>query len=230
MALELGRQHLGVSLLVVDDGSREEQALVHEAAVERANSTLASGRSPSRIEYLKLPRNQGKAAAIRQGWAHFAKYEWCGFCDADGATSAGELVRMISALETSDEVDALLGSRIKMAGREIVRTPWRHYPGRLFATMADLVLDLGCYDTQCGAKFFRSKALEKLLPVLEETRWLLDLELLAHMKRLGMRYAEFPIDWHDAAGSKVSMSTDSLRMFLGILRIRRRVDAADRAQ
>jgi dolichyl-phosphate beta-glucosyltransferase len=52
-------------------------------------------------------------------------------------------------------VDMICGSRIKMAGRKIERSLFRHIQGRAFATAVDKLFHLGLYDTQCGLKFSR---------------------------------------------------------------------------
>ena len=41
-----------------------------------------------------------------------------------------------------DEVDLVIGSRVKLLGRSIERDPWRHYFGRVAATVASGVLGL----------------------------------------------------------------------------------------
>lgn len=36
---------------------------------------------------------------------------------------------------------------------------------------------------------------------------------------------EFPVDWHDVGGSKVSLIRDSLRMAMQVVTIKNRIDA-----
>jgi dolichyl-phosphate beta-glucosyltransferase len=79
------------------------------------------------------------------------------------------------------------------------------------------------YDTQCGVKFFRAERLRAVLPALREERWLLDVELLAVLEREGARLLEEPIDWADPGGSKVRFGIDPIRMFIGLLRLHRRL-------
>jgi dolichyl-phosphate beta-glucosyltransferase len=116
-----------------------------------------------------------------------------------------------------------------LLGRAIERNPIRHYLGRMFATVASLVLDLAVYDTQCGAKLFRASAEAEALfaePFL--VNWTFDVELIArvqaHRLRAGLTSAsdsiyELPLDeWHDVAGSKVH-ATDFLMALLEMGRI-----------
>ncbi|AEI68782.1 group 2 family glycosyl transferase [Corallococcus macrosporus] len=216
-----------VEFVVVDDGSTPEHAELQRASVNEAQARLTSEASPHQFTYVAAPRNQGKGSAIRLGWRHAsAGVAWLAFLDADGAINAEEFHRLVelSASGTAKNVDVLAGSRILMAGRRVVRNLHRHLQGRIFATLTDANFKLHFYDTQCGVKFVRADLLRPLLDVLQEQRWLLDVELLVLLKRQGARFLEVPIDWEDFGGSKVIPGLDAARMLWGLMRLRRRLE------
>ena len=110
----------------------------------------------------------------------------------------------------------VMGSRVKLLGRDIERKTMRHYLGRVFATCASMVLSLPVYDTQCGAKLFRNTRGTRWAfraPFL--SRWLFDVELLARLGLLGRRRPAYdthrcvyekPLpEWRDVAGSKIKL-------------------------
>jgi dolichyl-phosphate beta-glucosyltransferase len=211
-----------VEFVISDDGSRPAEASAEKAAVDEAQRAFAEVGSPHRMRFVASPRNRGKGAAVRLGWqSASAEAEWLAFLDADGAVSAVEFFRLAGTLERT-AADVLAASRVMMAGKAIQRSPLRHYQGRVFATLVELVLGIGFYDSQCGLKFFRSALLRPILPKLREDRWLIDPEVLFLMKRAGARFVEEPIDWSDPGGSKITPGLDATKMLLGLRRIRRR--------
>ncbi|XXF80087.1 glycosyltransferase [Myxococcaceae bacterium GXIMD 01537] len=213
-----------VEFVVSDDGSKDEHAALQRACVDEAQARLTQAGNAHRFVYLAAERNGGKGSAIRHGWRNSdAGAEWLAFIDADGAVSAEEFMRLARMAATSREADVLVGSRILMAGRRVVRNTFRHLQGRVFATLTDNLFRLGFYDTQCGVKFFRASLLRPLLDGLEENRWLLDVELLVRMKQQGARAIEVPIDWEDFGDSKVTPGLDAARMFWGLLMMERRL-------
>jgi dolichyl-phosphate beta-glucosyltransferase len=217
-----------VAGIVVDDGSRDTDAQRHAQAVETANRALSSG-TCHQLRYLHAAHNQGKGASIRWGWREAAgDADWFGFVDADGALPAREFWRLASSLPDSG-ADVVCGSRIKMAGHTIERSLFRHLQGRAFATAVDELFHLGMYDTQCGLKFFRASLLRPILPTLQESRWLLDVELLARLQRSGARCLEVPVDCLQRGRSSLVFGVDSVRMFVRLVRLRQRLRAADAA-
>src|SRR6186997_1372561 len=192
-AAGLAHSNVTATAIVVDDGSRVEMAQAHEAAVARVARELSAAGSRHRIEYIRAERNRGKGAAIRLGWSRAAAdATWLTFIDADGAIPAREYWRLTAMLPVI-EADVVCACRIKMAGRTIDRTLFRHVQGRLFATFTEELFHLGFYDTQTGMKAFRGSMLRPLLASLREERWLLDVELLVLMHSVGARSVECPI-------------------------------------
>jgi len=213
-----------IHLLFVDDVSSDKTLDVLE--------TLAS-RHPERIETLALPRNMGKAEAVRHGFARVfaAGPGYVGFWDADLATPLETIPLFCALLDEKEDVEMVIGARVQLLGRAIERQTMRHYLGRIFATVASLVLDLKVYDTQCGAKLFRASP--KLEAVFREpftTRWIFDVEIIARLicehrvRNLpsveGVIY-EYPLpQWRDIGGSKLK-TTDFFKAFLDIFAIYR---------
>lgn len=190
------------TVLLVDSGSTDATpALLHRLAAETEH-----------VRTLSLARNAGKGEAVRRGLlaALDEGAAVVGYYDADFATPADEMLRLLRRLEDSPEVSVLLASRVALLGRTIDRSASRHYLGRVYATGASLALGLPVYDTQCGAKALRrSPALEAALARPFSTRWAFDVELLARLlfeePALEVsQIVEEPLHaWTDVAGTRM---------------------------
>lgn len=217
-----------VHLILVDDGSVDGTAAVLESF---------AADHPGRATALLLPRNGGKAEAVRAGMRHAVTSgaSLTGYLDADFATPASEYLRLIGFARARPDAMAVLGSRVGLLGREILRSRARHYVGRAFATLASIALRLQVYDTQCGAKVFRvSPALDRATSTRFTTRWAFDVELLERLIREGRLdgvapvFLEEPLQrWHDVAGSKVTLG-GSARALFDLRRVAVRVRRSDR--
>lgn len=208
-----------VTIQVVDDGSGPEEARALAEVVEGTRSGMGGFHF---AEPLLLPHNLGKGGAVYAGWNTAPpSATWLGFIDADGATPARELQRMVeTAAAAHDAVDGLLASRVKMLGRTVHRTAKRHIVGRVYATLSSVLTGFSVYDSQCGCKIFRAACIRKIQPHLTETGFGFDMELLTLLSRAGARLVEFPVDWEDIPGSKVRLFRDSVRMFASLWRLR----------
>jgi dolichyl-phosphate beta-glucosyltransferase len=209
------------SLRVVDDGSgiehrRQLQELISHAPAHPDRAALLPPRH--------LPANQGKGAAVRAGWHDYAAYDLVGFVDADGAVCAREILRLYDYFCVQPEtVDAVIASRVKILGRHIDRRLSRHLIGRVFATIVSLASRLPVYDSQCGYKLLKSRALGQVLPRLWSNRFAFDVELIMELAATGAVIHEFPVDWIDQPGSKVKVWRNFLPMLLDVGRSARKV-------
>ena len=174
-----------------------------------------------------LERNHGKGEAVRVGLIHASRLgnAWIGYVDADLATPVGEILRLLDIATNSVGIDVVLASRIAMLGRDVRRSAFRHYTGRVFATFASAVLGKPVYDTQCGAKLFRrTAAMDRSIAVPFHSRWAFDVELLGRLDANGVppsAFREEPLQaWHDIAGSRRRVWA-SVRATADLLVIRR---------
>ena len=214
--------HPSHQFLFVNDGSSDRTALILDDLKAAA---------PDSFDVLHLPQNQGKAEAVRQGMllAMQADVDYAGFWDADLATPLDIIPDFVAQLDQTPQLSMVIGSRVKLLGRQIERQQLRHYLGRIFATAASVVLKLPIYDSQCGAKLFRvTPESETLFSTPFITNWIFDVELMARARQLEKFYQcraledtvyELPLTrWMDVAGSKVKPH-DFLKAFFELCSI-----------
>lgn len=204
-------------LFFVNDGSTDN-------TMDILNELSASN---SNIHAIDLPKNSGKAEAIRVGINSIIMqndYDFVGFFDADLATPIEELYKFQAYLKFNPIM--IIGTRISILGQTVIkRKAARHYVGRIFATIVSNMLKLSIYDTQCGAKIIRADIAKYIFKQPFTSKWLFDVELFFRVKPL-LRYEkkellEHPVSsWEDKAGSKIKPSYfliapfDLLRIYL----------------
>jgi len=197
------RDHPEVSFYFVNDGSSDNTLEVLKNSFDDAF-------------LLNLSENSGKAEAVRLGMvkvSELAHYSHIGFFDADLATPLDELPEFVKKAESGFKV--ILGSRILRLGGQVKRKWYRHYLGRLFATVASSILKLPVYDTQCGAKLFDSKVLKEVITEPFISKWIFDVELIFRLRNLEAinlnDYYEVPLSsWEDVGGTSLKW-TDFLK-------------------
>jgi dolichyl-phosphate beta-glucosyltransferase len=210
-----------VSYVFVDDGSADDTKRILEELADRLSG---------RASVVALEKNSGKAEAVRRGvnCALERQPDYVGFWDADLATPLDVIREFSGLLDTHPQIQMIMGARVQLLGRRIERSPLRHYAGRIAATAISTVLGLRVYDTQCGAKLFRSDAARELFGEPFRTRWIFDAEIIARLiARLGAHSSraardviyEYPLHmWMDVRGSKIGPS-DYLRAAVDLHRI-----------
>lgn len=222
----------GVELLFVNDGSTDGTEALLRAICAKAGP---------RVGVLSLDRNRGKAEAVRRGMLRALEggAKVVGYVDADASTPGTEVARLLDQMRARGAA-VVMGARVALLGTDIRRKRSRHYLGRVFASVASLLLELPVYDTQCGAKFFRDvPALRAALAEPFASRWVFDVELIGRLLTgapgappLSREdFVEVPLQrWRDVAGSKLrptAMLRSGLELVAigGVLRRKRRSPA-----
>ena len=213
------------TLLLVDDGSTDATPAV---------LAEAHTRWPERVTLLTLPERHGKGEAVRAGLLAAVKQgaDIVAYCDADFATPAVEVNRLVDALRRRSELQAAIGSRVDLLGHEVHRPRSRTAGNRIYSAIGSWLLGARIRDTQCGAKVFRvSPQLEDALAAPFGDPWGFDVELLGRLL-LGRQphagidpdaIAEIPLEsWHHVTGSKLRPS-DGLRSLARLSLVRRRI-------
>lgn len=210
------KRHPDNGFMFVDDGSTDRTWEMLEGL---------KGEDPDRFVIYRMEKNAGKAEAVRQGVARAFESgsPYVGFWDADLATPLSEAPAFVKVLDSDDDLAAVFAARVRMLGRAIDRKPMRHFLGRVFATAASLVLRIQVYDTQCGAKLFRTTpAVRRAFEEPFLSSWIFDVEIIARLQEVGgANVYEFPLNtWRDEGGSKIKL-LDYVRVPWDLFRIRR---------
>jgi hypothetical protein len=141
-------------------------------------------------------------------------------CDADLSTPIEEHQRLARTIRDRDG-DVVIGSRALPDSNVLVRQNWlRQSMGKSFNLIIRALTGLPWRDTQCGFKLMDRDRVKPLLEKMVVDGFAFDVEILFLCAKFGLSVAEVPVTWRNAAGSKVSLLSDPLRMVADVLRVR----------
>ncbi len=171
------------------------------------------------IEYINLKRG-GKGYAVIESFKQLLKegHDFIGFADADLATSPDQFFRLYHVIRMNDGVIAnryIKGSRIIP-----LPTIQRLMARKIFNLLIRLVLLVPFEDTQCGAKLFTRRAIEKVLPKLGMSQWAFDVDLLYNIRKLGLKVISCPTIWSDEKYSTINFWKAGPWMAIAVIRLR----------
>ena len=115
-----------------------------------------------------------------------------------------------------------IGTRLAHGAR-VVRGAKREVISRCYNLLLRTTLAAGFSDAQCGFKAIRADRARALLPLVQDTGWFFDTELLFLAERAGMRIHEVPVDWVDDPDSRVDLVSTALDDLKGVARLVRAV-------
>ncbi|MFC1662932.1 glycosyltransferase [Patescibacteria group bacterium] len=142
------------------------------------------------VDYLDIAEPIGKAGAVYEGF-NKADTKWVGFVDADGSTPSFEFERLFHEINNADGV---IASR-RMPTSHVVYSRVRQLISWTFSQVTNRYLKLNYRDTQCGAKIFKTNAINDVMAKLKVKNNAFDVELLLVLKRAGYLVKEEPTFW-----------------------------------
>ncbi|WP_285556945.1 bifunctional glycosyltransferase family 2/GtrA family protein [Actinoplanes regularis] len=161
---------------------------------------------------------KGRGRALNHVWTH-SDAAVLAYMDVDLSTDLGALLPLVAPL-ISGHSDLAIGSRLARGSR-VVRGAKREFISRGYNLILRTTMAARFSDAQCGFKAIRSDVARRLLPMVEDTGWFFDTEMLVLAERAGLRIHEVPVDWVDDPDSRVDIVSTAIADLKGIVRITR---------
>jgi putative flippase GtrA len=161
---------------------------------------------------------KGRGRALREVWSA-SDAAVLAYMDVDLSTDLAALLPLVAPL-LSGHSDLAIGSRLARGAR-VVRGAKREFISRCYNLILRSALAARFSDAQCGFKAIRADVAAQLLPLVRDTGWFFDTELLVLAQRIGLRIHEVPVDWVDDPDSRVDIMPTAIADLKGVLRLGR---------
>jgi glycosyltransferase involved in cell wall biosynthesis len=179
-------------IVIVDDGSSDATAKVVEEEARR---------NPL-VKFIRLPRNQGKTAAIRHALAH-ASGEIIIIQDADLEYDPAEIPEVVGPI-VHGQADVVYGSRFMVRKAARVLYFYHYLANRSLTFLCNAFTNRNMTDIETGYKAFRAGVIKPLQ--LTSKGFGLEIEITAMVCKTRARTYEVPISYYGrsyAEGKKI---------------------------
>ncbi len=198
----------------------------HEWRIVIANNastdnTLAVARGleeqhPGRVAALDIPV-KGRGIALRISWLT-SPADVCAYMDVDLSTDLAHLPELIDPL-ANNEADLSYGTRLHRDS-QTKRSFKREFISRSYVLILRTLGGLKASDAQCGFKAIRQDAARAVVPLVKDTQWFFDSELLIIAQKNGYRLREVPVRWDEDTDTRVHIVSTATEDLKGIWRLR----------
>jgi glycosyltransferase involved in cell wall biosynthesis len=163
---------------------------------------------------------KGRGGALSQAWAQRAA-DILTYMDVDLSTEIEAFPRLVEPL-LSGACDLATGSRLLRESRT-TRCLRRDLLSHGYNWLVRACFHTQFSDAQCGFKAITRRAARELLPLVHDTGWFWDTELLVIAEKLGYRIFDLPVRWVEDRDSRVKVWSTVIHDLRGIIRLRRRL-------
>jgi putative flippase GtrA len=169
------------------------------------------------VEALHLSA-KGRGRALNAAWSE-SDSQVLAYMDVDLSTDLAALLPLVAPL-LSGHSDLAIGTRLSRSSR-VIRGPKREIISRCYNLILRSTLAAHFSDAQCGFKAIRADVAAELLPLVQDSGWFFDTELLVLAERAGLRIHEVPVDWVDDPNSSVDLVRTAKDDLKGVWRLGR---------
>ena len=179
-----------------------EIIIVDDCSVDGTKQLLAETIEGKLAKVIYQPKNQGKGAALREGFAA-ATRDIVIVQDADFEYDPSDYPLMIEPI-LNDQADVVYGSRFKGNRPQRVLYFWHRVGNGLLTLMSNMFTNLNLTDMETGYKAFKREVIQSL--TIEENRFGFEPEITAKIARGQYRIYEVGIAYFGrtyAEGKKI---------------------------
>jgi glycosyltransferase involved in cell wall biosynthesis len=170
------------------------------------------------VASLHIPQ-KGRGRALRAAWLT-SPADILSYMDVDLSTDLAAFQPLIEAI-SSEGYDVAIGSRLAR-GANIRRSLRREATSRGYNVMIKGLFFTRFSDAQCGFKAASRRAVQELVPLIENNEWFFDTELLILAEKAGYRIKEIPVRWLEDPDTRVNVPKTVWEDVRGLLRLRLR--------
>ena len=192
-------------ITIADNASTDDTPGVAERLVQRLDH----------VTYRRLEQ-KGRGRALAATWLA-SDAQVLAYMDVDLSTDLDALLPLVAPL-ISGHSHLAIGSRLARGAR-VVRGPKREAISRCYNLILKGTLAARFSDAQCGFKAIRADVARELVPLVQDTGWFFDTELLVLAERSGLRVHEVPVDWVDDPDSRVDIVATATADLKGVARL-----------
>ena len=194
-------------ITIADNGSTDDTYSV----------ACALSKKYSKIHVFRLTE-KGRGRALKSAWMK-SQADVVAYMDVDLSTDLAHLPDAVD-LVTSGECSLSVGSRLCKGSHVAGRTIKREIISRCYSILFRALFFVSFRDAQCGFKVVSRQVVNNVIPLVKDTGWFFDTELLIISEKNGYRVCEIPVNWTDDPDTRVNIFRTAWYDIKGLLRIR----------